>query len=42
VTAITLVLLVIVVLFAFGIFAMVFLLRLADNLFKEKGTKSED
>lgn len=36
------VLLIIVALFAFGIFAVVFLLRLADKLFKEKGTESED
>ena len=42
--AITLVMLAIAALFAFGIFAVVFLLRFLDKLFpeKEKGTEPED
>ena len=42
VAAITLVLLGIGALFAFGMFTVVFLLRLVDKLFKEKGTEPED
>ena len=42
VAAITLVLLAMVALFAFGIFAVVFFLRLYDKVFPEKKSERED